>query len=118
MPLISIRALHQLAKDEGAAHSLAASALTQDFYVDDLRTGADTREGALALRDDLIELLNKGGFNLRKWASSDHSLVSDIKSSRDCPHMALDPSSSIKTLGINWDSGEESKPCLGRERTT
>ena len=79
-------------------------ALKQDFYVDDLLTGANTREKSLILRDDIIQLLRKGGFNLQKWASNDPSLVSDLKNNRDDSHMVLDPSSSIKTLGINWDS--------------
>ena len=105
---LSIRVLHQLAKDNDAAHPLAASALTQDFYVNDLLTRSDTREDAFGLRDGLTEILNKGGLNLRKWASSDPFLVSDIKDSQDCPQMSLDPSSSIETLGINWNTGEDS----------
>ena len=39
---LSIRAMHQIAKDEGAAHPLAASDVTQDFYVDDLLTGSNS----------------------------------------------------------------------------
>ncbi|XP_033214001.1 uncharacterized protein LOC117171061 [Belonocnema kinseyi] len=66
---LSIRALHQLAHYEGSAHPLAASALKQDFYVDDLLTAANTHEEALLLRNDLIQLLHIGGFNLQKWAS-------------------------------------------------
>ena len=57
---LAIRALHQLAEDERAQHPIAATVLKNDFYVDDLLTGANTRQEAAFLRDDLIALLKKG----------------------------------------------------------
>ena len=39
--------------------------LKRDFYVDDLLAGAQTLEEALLLRNELIRLLDKGGFSLR-----------------------------------------------------
>ena len=63
---LAIRTLHKLAEDEGAQYPVAASVLKKDFYVDDLLTGANSYQAASALRDDLIRLLNKRGFPLRK----------------------------------------------------
>ena len=72
---LAIRALHQLADDEGAQHPIAAAVLKKDFYVADLLTDAKTREDAVFLRDDLTKLLQKGGLSLRKWASNDATIV-------------------------------------------
>ena len=62
--LLAIRAMHQLADDEGEQHPIAAAILKRDFYVDDLLTGANTRHEATFLRRDLSQLLEKGGFSL------------------------------------------------------
>ena len=65
-PYLATRTLHQLADDERDSHPLASAALKRDFYVDDLLTGAQSLQDAIKLRDELINLLRKGGFNLRK----------------------------------------------------
>ena len=75
---LGIRALHQLAIDKGAQHPIAAAFLQRDYYVDDLLTGANTRHEAALLRKELMELLEKAGFPLRKWASNDSTFISDV----------------------------------------
>jgi len=40
------------------------------FYVDDLIAGTDNLDTALSLQQDLIDMLKKGGFTLRKWTSN------------------------------------------------
>ncbi|XP_043471319.1 uncharacterized protein LOC122504323 [Leptopilina heterotoma] len=106
-PFLATRVLHQLADDECLQYPLASEVLKNDFYVDDLMTGTNTKKEAVELRDDLIELLKKGGFCLRKWASNDPSIVSDLENSRDNPFMALDSSDSVKTLGVHWNFKED-----------
>lgn len=41
------------------------------FYVDDLLTGADTLETTLKIKDEIIEILNRGGFQLNKLVLND-----------------------------------------------
>ncbi|CAK9799185.1 hypothetical protein ANTPLA_LOCUS1922 [Anthophora plagiata] len=106
-PFLAIRTLHQLADDENNQHPAAAAVLKRDFFVDDLLTGANTRQEAAFLRDDLIALLQKGGFPIRKWASNDPSLVPENSGNPACTHMSLDPTSAVKTLGIYWNSRED-----------
>ena len=98
---LAIRALNQLADDEGAQHPLAALVLKRDFYVDDLLIGANTIQEAAFLRDELIALLRKGGFPLRKWASKDQTLVPENSANPPSCHMPLDSNPTIKTLGIH-----------------
>jgi len=43
--------------------------------VDDLITGTDDVDTALSLQQELIEMLKKFGFTLRKWASNHPALL-------------------------------------------
>ena len=70
-PFLATRVLSQLSEDEGFSHPFAAQVLIHDFYVDDLLTDAATFQEALDLRNDLVQLVGKGGLTLRKWASND-----------------------------------------------
>ncbi|KYN41747.1 hypothetical protein ALC56_03890 [Trachymyrmex septentrionalis] len=58
--------LDQLVDDEGAAFPFAVPVLRHQTYVD----GADDQILARQTRNQLRELLKKGGFHLRKWASN------------------------------------------------
>ncbi|XP_062537893.1 uncharacterized protein LOC134206221 [Armigeres subalbatus] len=75
---LATRCLHQLAEDEGNHHPRTKVALINDFYVDDYIGGADSVQKAILLRQDLEQLMPKGGFKLRKW---------------------------VKALGIHWKPG-------------
>ncbi|XP_043476349.1 uncharacterized protein LOC122507611 [Leptopilina heterotoma] len=107
-PFLATRTLLQLAEDERESFPVASHTLKRDFYVDDLVTGAESYEKALSLRNNLMELLKKGGFNLRKWGSNDSRLTRDFPGNPTITHMSLDPSDTIKTLGVYWDSKTDS----------
>lgn len=104
---LAIKTLYKLADDEEENFPIAAKILRRDFYVDDVLTGAQTISEAIILRDQLISLLKKGGFCLRKWAANHPSLLIEDQEHPDSAHMSLDPDSSIKTLGIRWNSRED-----------
>jgi len=65
-PFLALRVLRQLAVDEGSNFPLALPVLQHQIYVDDCIFGADDRTLARQTRDQLVELLKKGGFHLRK----------------------------------------------------
>ncbi|XP_055622347.1 uncharacterized protein LOC129765916 isoform X2 [Toxorhynchites rutilus septentrionalis] len=67
---LATRTLNQLAEDEGHNYPLGARALKENFYVDDFIGGAQTTDEALRLREELSQLLRKGGFSLRKWSTN------------------------------------------------
>lgn len=46
--------------------------------MDDLLSGANAIEEAISLRNDVIKILRKGGFELRKLAVSNPALLADI----------------------------------------
>ena len=99
----AIRPLFELA--ETTQHPAAALALNSDMYVDDFLTGTASKEEAELLQDALIKHLANAGFHLRKWSSSDFSLVERLpetyRESADTRHIESEDNF-IKTLGVVW----------------
>jgi len=58
--------MHQLSADEHTAFPLGAEVIRRDFYVDDLISGAKSKEEAVIIMDQTSKLLAKGNFKLRK----------------------------------------------------
>ena len=105
-PYLAIRTLQQTATSD---HPSASYHVLNSFYVDDLLAGADTTEDALALFTSMRELLQKGGFDLRKWRSSSQEVTKSIPDNllETVPVQALSDSkltSHPKALGIEWNS--------------
>ncbi|XP_046145423.1 uncharacterized protein LOC123988715 [Osmia bicornis bicornis] len=104
-PYLALRVLQQLAEDEGSPYPEAVSVLREQAYVDDFLFGGDSLESARQLRDQIIELLGKGGFSLRKWASNSSVLLSDINPQNHglATSKSLKADESISVLGIIWN---------------
>nr|XP_031836774.1 uncharacterized protein LOC116428801 [Nomia melanderi] len=102
-PFLAVRCLQQLAVDEQNSFPVAADIFRTDFYVDDLLTGAPTREQALQIREEAIALARLGGFHLRQWTSNDGSLVEDLESINQERTLSLDIDETRKALGIGWN---------------
>ncbi|XP_055623247.1 uncharacterized protein LOC129766684 [Toxorhynchites rutilus septentrionalis] len=115
---LATRTLQQLAEDEGAAYPIGGPALKKNFYVDDFiggvsvseflsrcYSGAQSIEEAIRLRTELDELLPKGGFELRKWASNRLEVLQGLSNEQVGTQSALQftPEESIKALGIIWE---------------
>ena len=98
----------QNAVDFALEYPQAASVVENSFYVDDGLTGADSIEEAIQLQKQLQDLFSRGGFLLRKWNSSEASVLEHISPElRDsqCLHTIPDPDEYTKALGIQWNSG-------------
>lgn len=108
-PFLATRALNQLADDDGKEFPLAAPIVKQDFYVDDLLTGADSIEELVQISQQLTDLLNGGGFPLRKWSANHPAILEHIPEDRreTQKELELDQSPTIKTLGLLWFPNED-----------
>jgi len=108
-PFLALRVLQQLANDEGTHFPLALPVLQDQIYVDDCIFGADDKILARQTRDQLIALLKKGGFRLRKWASNCPSLITDIDPSDHglASDKKLSSDESLKILGISWNPEQD-----------
>ncbi|XP_063993414.1 uncharacterized protein LOC135171055 [Diachasmimorpha longicaudata] len=107
-PFLAVRCLHQLANDEYERYPVAAERLKRDLYVDDLLTGTATLEEALHLRDDIMNLLKEGGFNLRQCASNTPDILQGLPKSTVNLQLLGGDDPTLKTLGIHWDSQNDS----------
>ncbi|XP_012152147.1 uncharacterized protein LOC105664034 [Megachile rotundata] len=107
-PYLAMRCLVQLAHDEGHKFPAAAKILLRDFYVDDLLTGASTEEEAILIREELRQLLNLAGLNIRQWAANRETLLQGLHEESINKKLHLGESTTLKTLGIMWDSSNDS----------
>lgn len=63
---LATRCLKHLAEQREAEYPLGSKHIKRDFYVDDLLTGADTIHEARLVRNEIIQLLLLGSFELSK----------------------------------------------------
>jgi len=100
---LAIRTIHKLAVDESGLYPIGSKIALRDFYVDDLLTGASTLQEALEIKQQTIDLLKKGGFELTKW-SSNHESLRGIEGSREKEfNSGVDHNSQTRALGVSWD---------------
>ena len=103
----AIMAVKQNVMYHAVQYPQAAEAVSNSFYVDDGLTGADSILQAIELQRQLQTLFSKGVFLLRKWNSSEPSVVqnlpTDLKETKSTQTM---PSTEeyTKTLGIQWNA--------------
>ncbi|XP_018395453.1 PREDICTED: uncharacterized protein LOC108773956 [Cyphomyrmex costatus] len=109
---LAIRTLRKLAEDNENHHPKASQIALRDFYVDDLVTGADSPEEALLIKKEITLLLQKGGFEIRKWASNIQALQ-DQNFSVNPKEFGLSPDKTTekRTLGITWDCHTDEFKC-------
>ncbi|UYV64167.1 hypothetical protein LAZ67_2006889 [Cordylochernes scorpioides] len=102
-PFLAMRTVQQLAEDEGQNYPEASRVTLNDFYVDDLLTGAQTIAEAKELIDQLKDLMKRGGFHLRKWNSNCQEIVSHVEEMNEERKINLEKGAISKILGIVWD---------------
>lgn len=105
-PFLAIRTLKQLVLDEGQNYPLASKVMEKQVYVDDLIFGANSPDEARTTQKEIIDLLSKGGFDLRKWVCNQPELISDIPESyKEKPMYFQGPDNPFYSiLGIKWES--------------
>ena len=108
-PFLAVRTLHQTAVDHGEGYPEATQHIQGSFYVDDYLGGAATPEDAIRLFTEIRDILQKGGFQLRKWRSSSTEVLDQIpkdlqESDPVKQSTAINPATQSKALGLLWDS--------------
>ncbi|CAK9814704.1 hypothetical protein ANTQUA_LOCUS8181, partial [Anthophora quadrimaculata] len=116
-PFLATRTLQQLAADEGEKYPRAARVLREDFYVDDMLTGANTYKEAAATLIEIRSLCARAGFQLRQWATNEESLIAALHDKTNATHLRLDLDQTIKTLGIHWNARRDTLAYSVREST-
>ncbi|XP_018397196.1 PREDICTED: uncharacterized protein LOC108775361 [Cyphomyrmex costatus] len=100
---LAIRTIRKLAEDEINSFPVGSKTILRDFYVDDLLTGASTLQEALEIKTQTIELLKRGGFELRKWSSNSSSLRDAQGTHKKRFILAGDHGNETRALGVIWN---------------
>lgn len=95
----AVRAMQQAGQDNSAKYPIAANAIANHFYMDDLLTGAENAIAARALCKELTASLRSGGFELDKWASNARNELQ--LNGQDEVDLSSDDSS---VLGLLWNT--------------
>ncbi|XP_070074050.1 uncharacterized protein [Drosophila takahashii] len=99
-PFLAVRVLEQLARDHQDEFPIASKIVLEDFYVDDVLTGAETEDELLSRRDELIQLMSKAKLELGKWVSNSSRLSHTIQEE-------LPITSAVKVLGMHWNPQDD-----------
>ncbi|XP_063914810.1 uncharacterized protein LOC135131161 [Zophobas morio] len=100
-PYLAVRCLQQLAAEAQNTYPLASEIINRDFYMDDLLTGSNSVEQIVLIRDQLSQILIKGGFKLCKWASNIPA-ESVVAESEPLTSVSWNKESEVKVLGFFW----------------
>jgi len=109
-PYLATQVIRHHAETHLDTHPLASKAILDSFYVDDYLSGTPSVEEAQKIRVELCDLLKIAGMTLRKWRSSDQSLIKTIPTDLiETENLLISPSDKpIKALGLHWDVSQDS----------
>ena len=90
-------------------YSLAAKAVLEHCYMDDLMPSVPTVDKAKETRRQLTELGDQAGFHIRKWVSNDVDVIADIKEEDRASEIDLEKRElpTTKTLGVLWSATDD-----------
>ncbi|XP_018405503.1 PREDICTED: uncharacterized protein LOC108781885 [Cyphomyrmex costatus] len=101
---LAIRSLRKLAEDSSEKYPVGSKTVLDDFYVDDLVTGADNLQDASTIKIQTRQLLLEGGFELRKWSSNVPDLQDNQVSNPEKEFvLSSDKECKTRTLGLVWN---------------
>ena len=105
-PYLAQYVVQQHAEDNKEVCLLAAAIILLQMYMDDIMTSLETEDEAVDARDELIELLGKAGFKIRRWCSNRPKVLEDIPVEDRVANVNIEESElpCMKALGIQWNA--------------
>ncbi|XP_075156248.1 uncharacterized protein LOC142229564 [Haematobia irritans] len=109
-PYLALRTLLQLADDESRRFPIGSKILKECMYVDDALVGSHSIAEAITAREQLVQILESGGFEIRKWTSNCKTILENLPREHllNSEFLDFDEKSVAKTLGITWDAVSDS----------
>ena len=97
------------AQDHKETYPLAADAVGNNCYMDDIMPSVDSVEVAKEARRQLSEMGDKAGFHICKWVSNRKEVLEDVPVKDRSSNVSLEKNElpTTKTLGIRWDAGDD-----------
>lgn len=102
-PFLATRSLNQLAEDYVDEYPNASQIVRFDCYVDDIVTGSNSLNELIRNQSQLIEMLQHGGFELRKWCANSDALINHLPSICVEKHVKFRDNDIVKALGLMWE---------------
>ena len=108
-PFLSTRCLKELAKENRASFPLAAKAIDEAFFVDDLITSVDYSNEAIQLYDQLSSMLALAKLDIRKWSSNCSDVLKYIPRNLHDGSILhnLNEDAKLFALGIQWNPEQD-----------
>ena len=93
------------AEDFQEQYPAAAEAVRKNLYVDDSLNSLDDENEAIALRQDLTDLMKRAGFKLMKWLSNSQAVMKEIPESEklQTKEFRLGKLPVSQTLGVRYN---------------
>lgn len=104
-PYLAVRALQQVAHDDGKHFPLAAERVLQEFYMDDFMSGCYSVQEGKQVYVEMTQLLSGGGFSLQKWSSNSEEILKEINEGQEDnrENLKLKIDDVMKILGLTWN---------------
>ncbi len=106
---IATKCLQQLGMKAQQSSPEAAYAITNEFYMDDLLTGADTVEAAITKRERIQAILDSAHLPLRKYVSNSSEFLSSLDPDlvETLRTVQFSSTGTTKLLGLQWKPEED-----------
>lgn len=99
---LAIYCLVTLSKSAEQSHPTAAKAIIEDFYMDDIMTGAETEEECCQLQKDISMIMDSAKLPVRKWCSNSEFVRQKLSEHGESPLFTLEIGDQdlVKSLGL------------------
>ena len=106
LPYLAQYVVRQHEEDNKDACPLAAAIILLQMYTDDVMTTLETGDVAADVRDQVIELLRKACFKIRRWSSSRPKVLEDIPVETRVANVDIEGSElpCMKALVVQWNA--------------
>lgn len=106
---LATRCLKEAAIINEKEFPLASSAISNDFYMDDIITGCNDIGAAITLHYQLEKIMAEFGFNLRKWCSNYAEIIFNEPTEESMLNFKINEETQdyVKTLGVYWLSSSD-----------
>lgn len=118
-PYLAVKALQQVALDDGADVPEIRDRVLNDFYMDDLLTGCQDIDEGRTICKEITQLLQGAGFELQKWCSNRKDLLEGIRDigEKQKGTLELKADNIRKILGLTWNQQDDVfKYCINLPR--
>ncbi|XP_017468190.1 PREDICTED: uncharacterized protein LOC108360428 [Rhagoletis zephyria] len=104
---LAVKSLQETAKCSSNVSEKAAFVILNDFYMDDLLTGTASKAELILLQKNVSGILQQGGFELRKWASSCAEFSEYISNASKTISHYLVEGKDVHALGLMWNTEDD-----------